>query len=754
MPEACSSAQSRSELRLPSRAAALLACVLATGMPVARGQDPECPPSTSFADEEWQALIEADPLDQRIDLDTDKAEFSVDGDGHLQGNVRVRQGQREIRAEDVRYEGKSQRFEVEGSVEYRDPLVRVIGNDGTYSATEGANFNAAQFELRERGARGEAGTIELNPDGVIDLEKVTFTSCPAGEEAWRIRAGSITLNTRRRLGTGRHARVDFKGVPIVWLPRISFPLGSERKSGFLFPSVGHSSRGGAQLAVPYYWNIAPNADLTFEPTGYSRRGVDLGAEVRHMTRRQRNQLTVNYLPSDQLFADDRSRVHLTHVSRLPLDFRFAIDAENVSDAFYYEDLGQGPEDTSVPFVERVGRLSYRDENWLLAGELQHFQTIARDLAEADRPYARAPRLIADAEFGVPGAPWLRYGFSSEIVSFDRDFAATGWRLDAAPRLALDLHGGGWFMRPSVEWRYTHYELDDELGNVPEITRSSPTREVPIASFDTGLAFERPSGAGGSRLLTLEPRVQYTYIPFRAQDDLPLFDTGLPDLNPAQIFRANRYVGGDRIGDANQLSVGTTTRLLDSDDGRQFMVATLSQTFYFDTPRVQIPGEVLTTREESDLVAQLGLAGSRNLSADLAVQWNPDETHSERGTIFMQYRPGAESVLNLGYSYQRERLEQIEGSAAWPIGSRWNLFGRYVHSLRDSTALERFAGLEYKACCWRLRALGRRYVSSRTGEQDTGIYLQLELTGLASVGSAADAFLQGSIRGYSRANPTP
>lgn len=316
MPEACSSAQSRSELRLPWCAAALMGCVLAAGVPAARGQDPGCPPSESFADEEWQALAAADPFDQRIDLSTDKAEVSVEGDAHLHGNVRVRQGQREIRAEDMSYEGKSQRFQVEGSVEYRDPLVRVIGNDGTYSATEGATFKAAQFELRERGARGEAGTFELTPGGIIDLEKVTFTSCPAGEEAWRIRAGSITLDTERRLGTGRHARVDFKGVPLVWLPRISFPLGDERKSGFLFPSVGHSSRSGAQLAVPYYWNIAPNADLTFEPTGYARRGVDLRAELRHMTRRQRSQLTMNHLPSDRLFEEDRSRVHLTHVSQI------------------------------------------------------------------------------------------------------------------------------------------------------------------------------------------------------------------------------------------------------------------------------------------------------------------------------------------------------------------------------------------------------------------------------------------------------
>jgi len=750
MPKACSSAQSRGGLRSPRCATALAGCAFLSLAAVARAADTTCPPpGTGLSRDDWLDATAADPLDQRIDISSDSATLGVDGDATLQGNVRVRQGNREIRAEDVRYDAEGSAFEVDGSVEYRDPLVRVVGQDGTYSAAEGATFKAAQFELRERAARGEAASMQLTPRGVIELDRVSFTSCPAEDEAWRIRARSITLDSGRRLGTGRGARVDFKKVPILYLPRISFPLGDERKSGFLFPSVGHSSRSGAQLVVPYYWNIAPNADLTFEPTAYSRRGVDLAGELRYLSRRQRATVDFNYLPSDQIFGDDRSYVHLGHVAKLPRALRFAVDAGSVSDSFYFEDLGSGPEDTSVPFVERLAALSYRDENWRVAGELQQFQTIARDLAETDRPYARVPRIIANADFGLGRARWLRYGFESEIVGFDRDVGVTGWRVDAAPRIALDLTGAGWFVRPAAEWRYTQYSLEDTAPGA----RQSPSRGVPVASFDTGLTFERPSGSRRDRRITFEPRVQYAYIPFRQQDDLPLFDTGLPDPNPALIFRANRYVGGDRVGDANQLSVGATSRLLDADDGRQFLVATVSQTYYFEPPRVTIPGETSSTRQESDLVAQLGLAGYKDWGLDLALQWNPEDSRSERAQAALQYRPGAESVLNLGYSYQRDRLDQVEGSGAWPVGERWNLFARYVHSIRDSKALERFAGLEYKACCWRVRLVGRRYVSSRTGEQDTGIYLQLELTGLASVGSAADAFLQGSIRGYSRSNPT-
>jgi LPS-assembly protein len=274
--------------------------------------------------------------------------------------------------------------------------------------------------------------------------------------------------------------------------------------------------------------------------------------------------------------------------------------------------------------------------------------------------------------------------------------------------------------------------------------------LPVASLDTGLLFERP---GIDRTISLEPRLLYLYTPFRNQDELPLFDTGIPDLNLVQLFRSNRYVGADRVGDANQVSVGVTSRLLDNANGVQFLSATLGQTFYFETPRVRLPDEDTGRRSRSDLVAQLELNAFRHWSADLGVQWNPESSRQERSQIGLRYQPAPESVANIAYRFQRDRLEQAEASAAWPIADKWHGFGRMVYSLRDDGALERFAGVEYRSCCWRLRVLGRRFVSSRTGEQDTGIYLQLELVGLASVGSAADAFLEGEIRGYSRPDST-
>ncbi|MFO7276795.1 MAG: LPS assembly protein LptD [Pseudomonadota bacterium] len=714
----------------------------------AQAADTSCPPqSPAPARTPPASTAPIDP--DRIEIDSDNATLDADGDVALKGNVLVRQGDRELRAEDVQYDAADRSFRVEGTLEYEDPILSVRGGGGRYSPTEGAEFSGAEFELRERGARGTAGALNLSPLGVISLEDVSFTTCPVTDPAWSLRADAITLDTRTRLGTGRAARVDFKGVPLLYLPWLSFPLGTERKSGFLFPSIGHSSRSGLQLAVPYYWNIAPNADFTFEPVWYGRRGIDLSGELRYLSRRQSGGLSFHYLPEDRIADRYRGLVSLRHRTELPRDLRFTIDAGAVSDPEYFEDFAQGPEGTSIAFVERLARLAYRDEYWRFSAELQHFQTIERELVELERPYARVPRIRAGGDFGWGKRGILRYGFDSELVNFERSEGVTGWRFDVQPTLGLDIDGAGYFVRPNVSWRFTQYDLDGTDPGRPV----SPRRSLPIASLDAGLVFERPAGAEGGRTVTLEPRMLYLYAPYRNQEELPLFDTALPDLNLVQLFRTNRYVGADRVSDANQVSVGITTRLLDADDGRQLLAATLGQTYYFESPRVQLPGETVRDRSRSDLVAQLALTTYAKWNVDLGLQWNPDDSHSERAQVMLQYRPDDDRVINFGYRQQRERLEQAEVSTAWPVGPRWSLYARYVYSLRDDESLERFAGFEYRACCWRLRMVGRRFVSRSTGEKDTGVYLQLELTGLASLGSGADAFLETAIRGYSPPDTT-
>jgi LPS-assembly protein len=725
-------------------------------LPAARAEDPPCP--TLFGQPAAAAAVSAAPAaapagvprkpaadDGSILVASDQAILGVDGNATLRGNVVLRQGEREIRANEVQYDAHNSSVRTAGDIDYTDSLVHVTGAGGSYSAAAGAEFNSAQFALRQRAARGAARDMTLTPQGVIRLRGVMFTTCPANDTSWQLQADSIILDTRNRLGTGSDAQIRFMGVPLMYLPWVSFPLGNERKSGFLFPGIGNTSSGGLQLSVPYYWNIAPNADFTFQPIEYSKRGPDLGGDLRFLTQRHHGGLDWSYLPNDNVFGGTRSRVRLTDVAELPDDLRLSVNAENVSDTRYFEDFSQGPEGTSTAFVERRATLSYRGEHWRVDGEAQQYQTIDYTLAITDRPYARVPRIAVSADYGLGAAELVHYGIDSELVDFQRATGVTGWRADLTPAVSLDLTGPGYFLRPALAWRATQYQL----ANLAPGAARSPSRTVSIASLDAGLVFERDAGSSADRKLTLEPRVLYLDVPYRNQDQLPVFDSALPDLNPVELFRTNRYVGADRVSDANQLSAGVTSRLLDAHDGRQFLAATLGQAYYFETPRVTLPGELPSTEKRSNFVAQLAVTAFRHWSADAGVQWDPQTQSSERTQVNLQYKSARDSVINLGYRYERAVFEQVELSGAWPIRSRWNVFVRDVYSLRDHYGLERFAGFEYRACCWRVRLGARRYVNSHDSSrpQETGIWLQLELAGLASVGSASDVSLTETIRGY-------
>jgi LPS-assembly protein len=719
----------------------------------APADDTVCPqPASAEGVPPPPAVAATEPADERITIEADDKDFTFDASGNavLSGNVVMRMGDKVIHADRLEYDAKNGRAKLTGAVEFSGPQLKVRGSSGEYSPALGAQFEGAQFELPSSNARGAARNMQVDANGTVTLDDVSFSTCPVTDRAWEIKSKRIVLDTRANKGTGQGTRIEFKDVPFIYLPWMTFPLGPQRQSGFFFPNIGGGSRNGVEVSLPYYWNIRPNADLMAEPVYYAKRGVDFAGEFRYLTTRQRGSLSFNYLPNDSEFRAEnplakdftRSRLQLEHVAELPGDWRFRIDATDVSDSSYFEDFAHGPEGTSIPFTERLAEATYRNEHWNVRAQIQDFQTIDEDLAVEDRPYARTPRVLASGDWNL-GLGAIDYGFDSELVNFERNTGVTGWRIDVAPRAGFDWSAPGFFVRPSGGFRYTQYSLEN---NDPG-TDDSPTRSLPFASLDAGLIFERTAGSRGQRRVTLEPRALYLYAPFREQSDLPLFDTGLPDLNLVQLFRANRYVGADRVNDANQVSFGMTSRLFDADTGAQYLAASFGQAYYFEKPRVVLPDEPIATRDTSDLIAQVSLTAYKNWNVEAGIQWNPEDTRSERSQFRLQYRPDGTRVLNLSYRAQRDRLEQAEVSGAWPIGKHWNAYARAVYSLRDSAMLERFAGFEYRACCWRLRAVARRSVSNREGTQESSFYLQLELNGLSSVGDA-DAFLEHTIRGYS------
>jgi LPS-assembly protein len=703
----------------------------------------ECPAPADYVSVEPATANDVDPLTAPIEVTSSGAELSRAGDAIFKGGVKVRQGTRQISAEEATYDAEAQRITVSGDVEYQDPELRVHGSSADVAAGGAASFENAEFDLPARSVRGAAERIELGRDGDLELDDVRYTTCPIGRQDWQLEASSIRIDQASRTGTGRNVRLDFKGIPILYTPIISFPVGDVRKSGFLFPTFGNSSRGGTQIAVPWYWNIAPSYDATFTPTWMSRRGLLLDTEFRYLTRRNEGQLDVDYLPHDDVFGTERSFVHIEHETDITSRLRFLADAGNASDNEWFEDFGLGPEGTSVTYVGRLAQADYLGDVWTARARIQQFQTIDQTIDVLDRPYTALPQiavrgLYRDLAFG------LTADMQGEFANFHRDEGVKGRRIDLWPQFRLPLRAAGMFVEPAAGWRYTAYDLDSTEPGLDD----APTRSAPVFSLDSGLVLERNVGSNDQRVLTLEPRAYYLYVPYRDQSDLPVFDTAVPDLTLFQLFSPNRYLGPDRLRDANQVSLALTSRLIDDATGNQYLAASIGQTFYFEQPRVALPGELVETDDISDLVAMLELSAYKDWNINMAIEWDPERTRTERGEVRLQYAPAHDRVINAGYRFRRQGVEQVDTSIAWPVSDEWSLYGRWVYSLEDERTLERFLGFEYRACCWRLRVVSRRYVSSRTGESDSSIQLQLELDGLSSVGVAADAFLERSIRGYS------
>ncbi len=671
------------------------------------------------------------------------AEVSRGGNARLTDGVVIRQGTREIRAQSATYDAAEKRFTVDGGVEYRSEKLRMKGGTGTWDADGSGRFTGAEFELPLRPARGAAAELDMNSAGNLNLQEVSFTTCPAGNDDWFLRASSIDIDQQKQQGKGRNVRVELKGIPILYAPVISFPVGDARKTGFLFPSFGNSNKGGFELGLPYYLNLAPNQDMTLTPFLLARRGPGLNAEYRYLTGRSRGEFDTRFLPGDDLADRDRRLSRLRHRTDFSDRLRIDADLADASDSQYFEDFGLGPDSTSVTFLDREVHLSWLGRRWRVDGRLQDFQTIDRSVDPLSRPYSRLPQAAFSGLWPSAGDRLLS-SVDAEATWFDRDAGTTGLRVDLEPRLALDLRGPGYHFTPSAAWRYTAYRLSD----LPPGADDSPDRQAPILSLDAGVEFERETGSRGQFVQTLEPRLRYTWIPFRDQDALPVFDTALPDLNLVQLFRTNRYVGADRLGDANELAAGLTTRLIRAGTGQQYLTATLGQRFYFEAPEVVLPGEVPETRQSSNMIGEIDLTAWRDWSARVAMEWDRSRSNTVLGQASVQYRPRPDSVVNLGYRYREARLEQYDASVAWRLSPAWQVFARQVYSTKDSKWIDRFAGFEYGGCCWRIGLIWRRYLSNRTGASDTSIMLQLELRGLSSVGTRSDAFLQQGIRGYS------
>ncbi len=692
-------------------------------------------------DSPLREVVLENPETIQLEAGAFEAQLGDPASASMTGGVLLRRDDKIVGADTARFDPEQRALFLEGGVRYEDPGTQVLSRSAEFGYDVGRiRFEGAEFSLGRSSARGAAQVLEINRSGELILGGVEYTTCPPGSEDWLLQGQSIVLDTSEGTGKAKNMRLRFKGVPILYLPYISFPISDARKSGLLTPEIGSAGRSGNQIRVPFYWNIAPNYDATITPRLLTSRGLQLETQFRYLTENDEGSLTADYLADDDILNESRHQVRFQHRTLFDSGWRNRINYREVSDSQYFEDLGGSLSVSSLTHLDRHVRFDYYSDRLSVFAQAQDHQTIDDAILPEDEPYRRLPQVLVSAS--LP-ASIFNLAIDSEVVNFDRDTGVTGWRFNAAPSLEIPFERPGWFFTPAIAYDYTRYELDNtESGEAPD-----PSRSVPIGSVDTGLVLERVMANAG-HIQTIEPRLLYVNIPYRDQDGLPVFDTIRPDINLVQLYRKNRFLGVDRIGDTEQVSIGVTSRVLDVTTGRELMTATIGQTRYFDDRQVALPGNPVATFERSDYVAEVRFLLFRNVNFDFGHQWGATDSGTTKSEARLQYRPARNKILNLAYRYRRDSLEQGDLSWSWPVARRWNFVGRYNFSFRDQEALEQFFGLEYESCCWGLRLVSRRHISTRDGTRDSSFGLQLVLKGMTSVGTAADKLLERGILGYS------
>ncbi|SDG98590.1 LPS-assembly protein [Pseudomonas abietaniphila] len=753
----------------------------------------------------------------------------------LAGDVVMRQGSMQVESEEASLHQAENRGELNGNVRLRDNGALIVGDHAEVQLDTGeAKVDNAEYVLHKSNVRGNALYARRAENAIIRLKDGTYTTCEPSSNAWTVKGNNITLNPATGFGTATNATLRVHDIPVLYTPYIYFPIDDRRQSGFLPPTIGASSDTGFSLLTPYYFNLAPNYDATLYPTYMAKRGLLLEGEFRYLTKSSEGQFGAAYLNDDD---DDRklqsdykdTRWMINWQNRSGLDERLTahVDYTKVSDPYYFQDLKSGQEGVSThDYLNQQGDLTYRGDGYVARLNAQQYQlTTVTQIT----PYGRLPQLTLDGTLPFrPGG--LKFDYNTELVRFDRDLRtgsytdedgisstrldnnifglarATGDRLNLAPSISLPLTASYGYVTPKLKYVYTKYDLDlDGRGKADLLTAtnqiagyqqnfdSGVDRSIPVLSVDSGLYFDRNTNwFGKDYRQTLEPRLYYLYVPNKDQNDIPIFDTGETTFDYASLFRDNRFVGSDRIGDENKLSLGVTNRWIE-DNGFERQRFSIGQALYFADRKVQLPGIAYEDRKDaqsdvSPYALEYEYRFNRDWRATSTFNWDPDSRSTRSGSAMFHYQPEDEpgKVFNAGYRYRNDqvrydqttgrwsvgggdavlpdgsiikdyyKIQQHDFSVIWPVVPQWSAIARWQYDYNRDRTLEAFGGFEYDNCCWKLRLINRYWVDYDESTQevaqnekgDRGIFLQIVLKGLGGVvGQKVESFLDKGIQGY-------
>lgn len=779
-----------------------------------------------------------------VEITSNQTLFAQHGTSILDGSVTVtRQGQQITANQAHLYRdpetGKLTSMDLLGDVHLREPNTLVVAKKGRYDFTTRSKSLVDIFYRTTLNGREVAGprlpTVDiqksrkvtaLNAWGnayafsqtepkIYELSNASFSTCPPESPAWRVKGSKIVLDKNTGRGYVTHARILVKEVPVFYSPYISFSLDSQRKSGFLWPIIG--TRWGPYVLAPFYWNMAPNYDMTITPGILTKRGVQLSDDFRYLSTLGTGRLNISVLPDDKLFQDfqngatsrtaagvygspsdpntqaelnrllsdssTRKSLYWRDDSRFNDHWSSHIDVNYAGDDYYLRDFGSNLNEITQNQLLQEGDLYYKGPYWNFTGRVQAYQTLHPiDSPFVQNQYRRFPQLLLSGDF-PDQAFGLEYFIGTEATHFEilnspgtETTLPIGNRLNAQPGISLPIYTSSYYINPRFQVALTDYNL---YQTADTDTPTSIHRAVPIFDIATGVNLSRHFNVfhyGFQQ--TLEPQVYYTYIPYRNQSDIPVFDTTVNTLIYDQLFNYNRFSGIDRIGDANQVGIGITTRLIDQTSGLEKVRLGVGNIIYFANRLVTLCNNTSCTdnpdnhsnyQRMSPISGVLNYNVSQIWNVTSNAIWDPVQRQFNNSTIGLHYQTDNAHIVNLGFSYVRNgdiysgivvnnstnNLKLTDLSLSWPITHDINALGRWSQDWNREHFQNLIYGLQYDTCCWAVRLVGSRTFTNlapdtNTPQYDTIYYVQFNLKGLGNIGSGNPNGLLSSISGYNTA----
>ena len=653
----------------------------------------------------------------------DKARAFRNGISVFSGNVVLTYGSETVRARLLRFNRLTNTFTAVGHV-------RVTNSEGGLIRAHYLHFNrtsgrgvarVVHFALPGSGARGRAVMVILRGKHKSDIDRTRYTLCPEGTKVWYINAKTLHLDYTQDVGVATDAKVVFKGVPIFYSPYLSFPISSKRKSGFLPPRYGRTSNAGTTLSVPYYWNLAPNYDLTTTPEYLSRRGILLRNHFRYLGADYSGSDSIDYIPADRVYGGPRYALDFIHNQIFNPYWWASVNYNRVSDPAFYTDFSGTFALVSQVDVPQLGEIGYSGKKVRVQIVTSAYQLLDTAAGSANQPYQELPGLFLEAH-STARPNEAHYALRASAVRFAAGGGPRANRLDLYPSFSFPLRWPAGFITPQIALRETDYSITGQ----PSIYRTTP-----ITSLKDGLMFERAFSDGGRE--TLEPEFSYLYVPYRNQQNIPIFDTAPAPFTYTDIFRTNLVFGPDRVIDTNQATAGLTTRFY-SATGRDWLRASVGEIYYFHKPTIYIAPQTQVLNRTSDLATEdyARLTSHWYIRGSLA--WNPNNHQTDAGDAYVEYRPQPNAIVTLGHRYVRGAQEQVDFSVQWPVTTRWSTFAETSYSLMQSANLVSYLGIQYNSCCWSLGFYAGKMLGLNNTQLTTEMF-QFTLNGLGALGSA-------------------